>query len=350
MKRMKKYFRYIHRVKIHLIFLIFITFSILSACVEIEEFNDNPRGNFEALWKIMDEKYCFFSDKNIDWNKVYADYSARIDDKMDREALFYLLNEMLQKLEDGHVNLYSTWDVGRYWKWFEDYPKNYDEEIIENYLGTDYRIATGMKYKALADNIGYISYPSFSSGLSTSSIDYILNSFAICDGIIIDVRNNGGGMLSNATELASRFTNETVLVGYMQHKTGKGHDDFSDRFPKYIDPSGQIRYQKPVIVLTNRKCYSATNEFVSYMRLFPQVTIMGDRTGGGGGLPFSSELPNGWSVRFSACPNFDIDNNSIEFGIDPDTSVYLSETDVQRGIDTLIETARKKLKNNRNPY
>ena len=77
------------------------------------------------------------------------------------------------------------------------------------------------------------------------------------------------------------------------------------------------------------------------MKECPLVTIMGDRTGGGSGLPFSSELPNGWSIRFSACPMYDAQMNHIEFGIEPDISISLDSTDVAQKKDTLIETARK---------
>ncbi len=318
--------------------------TLFTSCVEVDDFNDTPRDNFEALWKIMDEKYCFFTSKEVDWNQVHDKYSLRINDNMRTDSLFTVLNEMLQELKDGHVNLYSSWDIGRYWKWFEDYPKNFDADLIDDYLGTDYRYVSGMKYKILEDSIGYISYRDFSSGISIASLDYILFSFVKCKGIIIDVRNNGGGTLSNVTEFVSRFANEKTLVGYIQHKTGKGHDDFSEPYPKYIEPSERIRYLGPTIVLTNRQCYSATNEFVSNMRIFPQVIIMGDVTGGGGGLPFSSELPNGWSVRFSACPNLDNNKQQIEFGIEPDISVRLLKSDVDKGEDTLIETAKKTIK------
>jgi len=93
-------------------------------------------------------------------------------------------------------------------------------------------------------------------------------------------------------------------------------------------------------ILTNRGCYSATNEFVSIMKYAPQVTVVGDKTGGGSGLPFSSELPNGWSVRFSASPMFNAEKQHIEFGVDPDVEVMLSEADADKKIDTIIETAR----------
>ena len=61
-------------------------------------------------------------------------------------------------------------------------------------------------------------------------------------------------------------------------------------------------------------------------------------------MPFSSELPNGWSVRFSACPMYDADMQQIEFGIEPDIYVSLTQEDVARNKDTLIEKAREFLK------
>lgn len=57
-------------------------------------------------------------------------------------------------------------------------------------------------------------------------------------------------------------------------------------------------------------------------------------------MPMSSELPNGWSVRFSACPMFDRNMQLTETGIEPDIKADISSDDYARGIDTIIETAR----------
>jgi hypothetical protein len=333
------------RVKPTMTSIVIIAFSLFS-CVEVEEYDNNPQGNFEALWKIMDEHYCFFDYKEIDWNQIHTDYSQRISNDMSQESLFMLLNEMLQNLKDGHVNLTSAFDIGRYWKWFEDYPVNFKQELIDNYLGTDYLISGGIRYKILEDNIGYFRYADFSSGIGETNLDYVIDKFGICSGMIIDVRNNGGGVLSNSDILASRFFNEKDTVGYIQHKTGKGHNDFSAPYPKYIEPSTRLRYQKPVVILINRKCFSTTNDFINAMRSAPNVILLGDKTGGGSGLPFSSELPNGWSVRFSACPMYDADMQQIEFGIEPDIYVNLLEEDAREGEDTLIESARELIKQN----
>lgn len=314
------------------------------SCVDEEEYSDDPRGNFEALWKIMNEHYCFFDYKNseygLDWNEVYARYSRQIDNSMTSTQLFEVLGNMLGELRDGHVNMYASFDQSRYWSWKEDYPANFSDSLQRRYLGTDYKISSGIKYRKLDDNIGYIYCGSFSNAIGSGNLDDILMDLATCNALIVDVRNNGGGMLTSAETLASRFTNEEILVGYMQHKTGPGHNDFSELQEQKLKPSNGLRWHKPVAVLTNRAVFSAANEFVKYMKCCPGVTVIGDKTGGGAGMPFSSELPNGWSVRFSACPMYDRDMNCTEFGIEPDYNVQLTDGDFAKGCDTIIEYAR----------
>ena len=60
-------------------------------------------------------------------------------------------------------------------------------------------------------------------------------------------------------------------------------------------------------------------------------------TGGGSGMPFTSELPNGWTVRFSASPHFSVDMEQIEWGIEPDIKVDMDKADEANHIDTFIE-------------
>ena len=319
---------------------VFIGLLSLGGCIREEEFDNSPQGNFDALWTIIDEQYCFLDYKQIDWNAIYNQYRPLITPDMPNDGLFEVLGNMLAELKDGHVNLFSASNTARYWNWYLDYPRNFNESVVEGYLGRDYRIGGGAEYTLLDDNIGYIYYGDFSSGIGDGNLDEMLSYLSICNGLIIDVRNNGGGNLTYATKLAARFTNEKVLTGYIQHKTGKGHSDFSDPEPIYLEPSNSIRWQKGVVVLMNRHSYSATNDFINSMRYLPNVTLMGDKSGGGSGLPFSSELPNGWGVRFSASPHLDAKGQHIEFGIDPDIKLDMDTEDEARGIDTMIEAAR----------
>ena len=325
------------------IFYLLILIS-LTSCIREEETDNTPRGNFEALCKIIDEKYCFLDYKQIDWDSVYHAYSPLITDNMSSEGLFEVLSEMLYVLKDGHVNLASAHNVSYYDAWYQDYPRNFDEELVEDcYLGkasTDYRTSSGLKYKILDDNIGYIRYESFSDAVGEGNLDEVLNYLGVCNGLIIDVRSNGGGTLTYSNRIAARFTNETVRTGYICHKTGTGHSDFSEPYPIDLEPSNGVRWQKQTVVLANRRSYSATNDFVNQMSCLPLVTIMGDKTGGGSGMPFTSELPNGWTIRFSASPHFNADMEQIEMGIDPDIHVDMSTEDMLRGKDTIIERAR----------
>lgn len=330
----------------HLIYIIGIILALLplQSCVDEENQANTPRGNFEALWQIIDSHYCFLDYKGIDWNEVKARYSERIADHMTSAQLFEVLTDMLSELKDGHVNLYCAGDIARYWKWYEDYDKNLDVELRDKYLGHDYSIASGLKYRILDDNVGYVMIESFNAGMGEGNISQMLYNLQTCNGLIIDVRGNGGGRMDNARRLASHFTNERLLVGYTIHKTGPGHNDFSEPWADHMSPSESVRWQKPVVVLTNRECYSATNTFVRDMKRCPLVTTLGDKTGGGSGMPFSAELPNGWQVRYSAEPCLDVNKQHIEFGIAPDRPCALDSLQALQGHDTLIEEARRLLK------
>ena len=328
----------------HLTVLSLLLVSLLAtSCVDEEQLDDTPQGNFEALWKIMDEHYCFFGDKGIDWQQIHDKYQERINPNMSRAQLFEVLGDMLGELRDGHVNLSASHDFARNWSWYEDFPANISDTLLRRYLGTDYKIASGLTYRILDDNIGYIRYESCMDGIGEGNLDEVMLHMLLCQGIILDIRDNGGGELTNAQKLAARFCQKKTLVGYICHKTGPGHQDFSPMEPRYLEPSANARWQKNVCVLTNRHVYSAANDLVMMMKALPNVTIVGDQTGGGGGMPFSSSLPNGWVVRFSAVPTYDANRQPVEFGIQPDHNVQLSQSDLLKGEDTLIEHARRLL-------
>jgi hypothetical protein len=331
----------------HLTPFVVLLSLVLASCVDVKEYDDTPQGNFEALWKIIDEHYCFLDYKQqeigLDWQQVYNKYKVRVNKDMSPLQLFEVLSDMLSELRDGHVNLTASHDLARYWAWYEKFPANISDTLLRRYMGTDYRIAAGLTYRILDDNIGYMRYESFATGVGDGNLDEAFSHILLCRGLIIDIRDNGGGELTTAEKLAARFCNEKTLVGYIQHKTGTGHNDFSDMEPRYIEPSSGIRWQKGVCVLTNRHVYSAANEFTMYMKALPNAKIVGDHTGGGAGMPFSSSLPNGWVVRFSAIPCYDANRQSVEFGIAPDYNVQLSPADTEKGEDTIIEFARKLL-------
>ena len=185
-----------------------------------------------------------------------------------------------------------------------------------------------------------MDYGDFSTGIGEGNLDAVLAYLASSSALIIDVRSNGGGYLTNVEKLVGRFITNRMKVGSISHKTGPEHNAFSEPYEYYFSPAhNRQHYNKPIVVLCNRGSFSATNNFVSIMKQLPNVTIIGDTTGGGCGLPFTSELPNGWSVRFSAAVIRDAEGNITEFGVAPDIKVDMTEADRLSGHDTILDTA-----------
>jgi len=319
---------------------------------------------FDHLWKTVDEKYSFFTDKNIDWDSAKDVFRPRALNARNSIELFNVLADMLFILEDGHVNISAGIDISRNWDWFLQYPSNFNFDIIErNYLvpSEDYQIS-GPIHNTIIDSVGYMYYESFSDNVSTSLMDYLVLKFLINEregsfqlnslegpvaGLIIDVRNNGGGSISNAFTIANRFAKDKIKIADWFYKIGPGHDDFSKAEEKFIEFEGDedYKFDKPIVVLINRSSYSSANFFASMMSFLPNVTIMGDQTGGGGGLPINNELPNGWRYRFSSTKTIDANGNNIEFGVRPDVEVSLDSAALLEGRDSMIEEALDLIRN-----
>ena len=124
--------------------ILFLLIGLLSAtsCIREDVSGNTPEANFESLWKIIDEQYCFLDYKKqeygLDWDQVHDAYAKRITPSMGWEALFEVLSEMVAELHDGHVNLTSSLASSQYRQWFDSYPRNFSDSIQSIYLKKDY--------------------------------------------------------------------------------------------------------------------------------------------------------------------------------------------------------------------
>jgi len=297
---------------------------------------------FNYLWKSVDEKYSFFELKNIDWDAIHSRFEPGISNAMTDKQFFDTLAVMLDLLQDGHTGITSPFDDHKNSGVFSRGPENLNVRLIADHYSNGWGHQKGsLRHIPLADGqIGYVYYGDFSDIVTDSDMDYILNEYKDTKGLIIDIRGNTGGSADNIFKLAKRFAKNRTLVFRSVLKNGPEHNNFTEPTETWLEPAANI-YTGKVCVLTNRKVFSAASVFTLTMRELPNVTVVGDTTGGGLGLPIGTELPNGWQVHFSGSQLFTPDGICYEMGIPPDVQVDMNKDDENKGIDSIIEKAIK---------
>lgn len=294
--------------------------------------------NFDILWEVMNERYSFFDYKNIDWDSIRNVYRPLALQAQSDIELYDVLAEMLNTLRDGHVNLRTPFDISRFQPYLEA-PANYSFEILErNYLG-DYRI-TGYLLNQEIEGVGYIHYRSFVNPILESELDQVIARFKDLPGVIIDIRNNEGGNPENGLKIASRLIQERAKIYSYQTKNGPGPEDFTSKKDVFLDPNTDSpHFEGRVVVLTNRKVYSAGSYFSAYIKGIEGVILMGDDTGGGSGVPAGYDLPNGWYFNYSSTIGYTVQGLNFEGGVPVDIRVEMSQEDIAAGRDPILERA-----------
>lgn len=331
-------------------FCLFLCIAFSMGCLRKSPITADPQMNFDVFWQEVNEKYGLFNVKNIDWQAVREKYITEITPHTNLEKLFQVLSSMMQELKDGHTALITPFGRFTYDDFFLRYPPNYDDNIVERYYLSDKKRVFGgvLSTRVLVGEgntdgpifILYIRYPSFLTPLSGATLDLLLSYIAQLDiqGIILDIRDNTGGNIEYAQNLAGLFQEQAFTAGYIRFKTGTGHNDFGDFSPILTTTTATRRFTKPVALLTNRMVYSAANFFAGAMKQLPNVRIIGDTTGGGGGLPYSNSLPIGWQFSISVSELFDPQKAPLELGVAPHIRADLHTTFADKK-DNVIDTA-----------
>jgi hypothetical protein len=322
-------------------FLVCMSSLLLTACHKESLFKPaatDPLSIFEETWMVVNERYALFPDKGLNWDSVHSVYRNKFTPQMSERALFSELSRMLETLRDGHLTLISPFDTASYSGFYSGYPRNFSfENVLQNYLLSAPKKQGPLVYDS-QDGIGYIYYKQFTSKLDRNDLRIVVDALSGTKGLIVDVRDNTGGFIQAANRLASIFIKEPLLVKFEQYKSGTGREQFTDPLQRNLLPEG-LYYPRRVIVLTNRSCFSACNDFVLYMKSIPQVKTYGDQTGGGGSIPASYRLANGWFLQYSSSRTLSPKLQSVEMGILPDRNLGIGVLDDLRGRDPILEAA-----------
>ena len=328
---------------------LFLLSLSLGSCKKIlfekDQASKNPQENFDYLWNEANRKYAYFDLKGIDWNQIKTTYQAKLYTGMSDDSLFNVLGAMLNELKDDHTNLISGFNISGYGVRFLG-PDNFDWRVIEDhYLNKKFQTSGPFQHDFLdSGRVGYVRFGAFTGTVSDYNMDYIINRYQNTKGLILDLRENGGGAATDIFNILNRFVDEKTLLYYSRIKTGEGKNDFSDPEPVYVTPYNGTRYTgKKVMVLTDRGTYSAGSFTSLATKALPNMIMVGDTTGGGLGMPNGGQLPNGWTYRFSVTQAMNLDKDpSWEQGVPPDIFVRFNWNDMTR--DEVLDRALAELK------
>ncbi|MDR0828917.1 MAG: hypothetical protein LBN95_02245 [Prevotellaceae bacterium] len=342
-------------------FLIIFAVSALFSCRNDIITKSTPENVFLAFWKIMDENYVYFEEKGIDWDSVYNIYYPKAQTAKTDRDLFNIFAEIVPMFNDRHVSLsgylpnnFSNGTFPSYYIYdnssfeietlFEtdtlfQMPKGDDvivhipdtaceicvkEVILMKYLNFSKTPIKLESYQNTIKNYGMIVPRHFeNSNLYGSANEQImtecLNNLNYSNGLIINLIHNEGG--TDLWGILSLFYSGERTVAYELFKTGKGHNDFSEKIYQTFTGKGLVSETVPVILLTGPDTFSAANQFAYIMKDLPNCILIGKKTGGGGGAIRELKLPNSWQVHYPFEKGFTMQDENMEYPLMPDIYV-----------------------------
>jgi carboxyl-terminal processing protease len=320
----------------------------------------DPEKNFDLLWETFNKRYPFFQLRSVDWKKQRDTYRSRVTSKTSDDELFEILCQMLEPLNDGHVELRTKESAHRKKRFFtpEKQPrfrqeftkreikqlfKATEKTLVKNGFGKPAATKAWMLHYCRSQKFGYIriiELEGVSKQKLTAALDKIARDFRDLEGMIIDIRDNPGGDDDIVIAIINRFCDRKRVAFHRKTKIGSGEDDFTPLKTWCLEPQGDTQFTKPIVVLTCDSVFSGGEVFALAMKELPHVTLIGDHTNGIFSYQLEKRLPNGWEYRLSYQVYFSADMVCYEGkGVPADIELFNQKADIENGIDPLIVRA-----------
>ena len=310
---------------------------------------------FNEYANLVKEKFAMLEFKDVDIDHLQDSIGNTITEDLTEDQLFDKLAFITRQLKDGHSSIEKS-DTLYFYEFYEGYPPGIDREILVNhYIGED--VAPDIVWLKTDDDmtkavyghmpqsadIGYLRIGSWMYEFTDDEIEKIFGTFKNDEGLIIDLRDNGGGDPMLASKFASYLIDKEAEIGTEIFKTGPGENDFASN-TLYLRPSNsQNAFLKDIMILTDIGCFSATTTFMYSIYLFDNITFVGQRSGGGAGSVADGFLANGWEWNLSVSEFIDKQGNHWDNGREPDITVALDTTVTD--VDEVLEKALLELNN-----
>ena len=326
------------------ILFVSVLFSCKDLIVTEPETNLNVK-DFEAAWKRIKDVYPYLEFKKINWDSIYTVYRPRVQAAQGDE-FFLVLRDLLAELKDGHV-YYKTKGGGEVYPYYP--PRHFKDRhayspfVVRKYFYRELKLteSSSVEYEILPGNIGYAFLSDFHKTYLIDEFPGVLEYLKNTKGLILDIRQKRGGDYQNIEAVITRF-----LTGPLERNDAYTYGEKWVLPP--FQPSGPFQYTNPVVVLINGSTFSAGEFTTEILKQLPQVTAVGDTTGGGSvgsgdeGLYF---LPSGKSIHIGFIDIRRYDGLPWEWlGVPPDIRVEQTEADILAGRDKQLEFAIDLLK------
>ena len=164
-----------------------------------------------------------------------------------------------------------------------------------------------ISHRRLDSGFGYIAITTFGDNETPKAFDAALLDLKDSRGLIIDVRENGGGDTAVARPIMGRFIRERRPYALMRRRSGQGIG-LTDPWTEYVDPQGPFTYENPVVVLQNHWSASMAEGFPMGMKGIGRARTVGTETMRLGAAVFPLRLDRtGVTVNYSAEPVYAVD-------------------------------------------
>ena len=326
----------------HIILIMVIAVLVIQCKDFIVESPDSHKNmeDFEAAWTRIRDVYPYLEFKNIDWDSIYTVYRPRVEAAKGDE-FFIVFNDFLAELKDGHV-YYRTKGGGEVYPF---YPQRhfkdrhaYSPFVVRSYFDSKLKVTSSesAEYGLLPDNIGYVFLSDFHENYLIDEFPGIMEYMKNTDGLIIDIRQRRGGSYQNVEAVIGWFISTA-----MEKPPFYWYGQLADLLP--FQPQGDFTYSNPVVVLINGSTFSAGELCTEILKQLPNVTAVGDTTGGGSvgsGEEGMYYLPSGKSVEIGFIDLRRYDGMPWEWlGVPPDIRIEQTAEDIKQGRDKQLEYA-----------
>ena len=189
------------------------------------------------------------------------------------------------------------------------------------------KVPTGI---TMPKDICYIRLSSFISRNASKEFSNILNNSSDKKAIIVDLRSNPGGLLSNAIYISDMFLNGGAIVSTVDR----------DGYKETQKASKGVLTTKPVVILVDKGSASASEIFSGAMKDNKRAVIVGTQSFGKGLVQEINKLPNNAGINITIQKYLTPNGTDIhKKGITPDILVELSEDDIKNKNDAQLKKA-----------